>query len=1043
MPPKNKLSPPSHDIRSLFGLPAASVAVRSPFSPPDGYSNNYEEWTKEGLAKLGITSKPQVYIIQQLQHRGFVNFIAKKERMVRVIKKFDQLQAEDEGKGRLTTLRELQSQAERAEPAAPSAPPKPAALPSSSLPQGLAPIQRIDDRLKALIAAEEAEIQETVDREIGPPSEAPSDEEKEDLPPAPKRRQPDTRTFDRPDVRVVFSVVSRSEVEGIPVSYFQPESRPVQESELTMIPFGYRQDSLILDYLSKKSWLKPTPQGLLCRFCATTTREKSSYFVGTPFPYGENRHLFSRVTEHEKTHFHQEQEKTAVFAARQRLLFPPPDPVGLQGRENLVQCFFRTQHLVYTILAVISAAKQNLPVLSSVHGTQNFLGMISQDCQDQLSQAHNLTSQTIVDELITIIAQATRNLIKKLIRESPYLAMMTDEAQDIKKLSQYGVFFKVWDAQTKSSREVFWRCAANRGSSDAAGVVAHLLDMTSELGDFWQKVMSLATDGANTMKGHLSGVQQRLRADKCPLASFVWCRAHKFNLICLHTAEAFPSVQAAYDLLGDLYRFFYCGHDHGRLKTFRECIVALATMHNFIKWREIDLKSVGETRWLSHERAATTLIKCMKGVLKALEVLMEEDPRHVERQARAKDLLTRLYCPTILASINFLACLAPILNGLGKSLQSSRFCLGDFEGIYAHYVAKIKKLSEDPTASIPSSLSSSSSFSPDFEVDESNNDSDDENDASLTDSSVDSSNSTRSVAPSPPPSSTLSLWDIHLQINQWLPTLPTKLTSSWTMGFHREVVTPFISALLLSLEKEMSDLPMITSFSIYDPNYVPKDADEPVSKLRVITDHFQHSSTSASPLISAADAAELQKELPDVREVIKNRKSEWLNFSDVAWSFLADAQFNLAFPRTCQLLQVAVIFPLGTASVERLFSKLKLIKTRLRAGLFGQTLDELLMIAIELPWDPRSGLPTDLMEQLVESFRTAKASLSIISPSSSAQESSPQPSPGDMRFRLNKFLSFRDYSRVRNWAVGRRQGKFKIDTQTETSGGLLSPSDFF
>eukprot|EP01061_Rhynchopus_euleeides_P028565 TRINITY_DN4658_c0_g1_i2.p1 TRINITY_DN4658_c0_g1~~TRINITY_DN4658_c0_g1_i2.p1 ORF type:complete len:138 (-),score=2.11 TRINITY_DN4658_c0_g1_i2:161-526(-) len=38
----------------------------------------------------------------------------------------------------------------------------------------------------------------------------------------------------------------------------------------------------------------------------------------------------------------------------------------------------------------------------------------------------------------------------------------------------------------------------------------------------------------------------------------------------------------------------------------------------------------------------------------------------------------------------------------------------------------------------------------------------------------------------------------------------------------------------------------------------------------------------------------------------------------------------LTYPATCKLLQLASVLPLGTASVERLFSKLRFVSTRLR-----------------------------------------------------------------------------------------------------------------
>ena len=155
MPPKRKPPPPpSKNLRVLFGC--QPVVVRQKFEPPPGYSNNYSEWTKEELARLGIPQTAKAYIIQQCNYRGFTHFSnVKKERMVRVIQKFDELEAADDAKGRLTTLRDLQTQAEAEEPAAISEPLAPP-LPDSNMltPNHQDPsIRELEERLSCYIAS--------------------------------------------------------------------------------------------------------------------------------------------------------------------------------------------------------------------------------------------------------------------------------------------------------------------------------------------------------------------------------------------------------------------------------------------------------------------------------------------------------------------------------------------------------------------------------------------------------------------------------------------------------------------------------------------------------------------------------------------------------------------------------------------------------------------------------------------------------------------------------------------------------------------------
>ena len=59
--------------------------------------------------------------------------------------------------------------------------------------------------------------------------------------------------------------------------------------------------------------------------------------------------------------------------------------------------------------------------------------------------------------------------------------------------------------------------------------------------------------------------------------------------------------------------------------------------------------------------------------------------------------------------------------------------------------------------------------------------------------------------------------------------------------------------------------------------------------------------------------------------------------------------FGGILPVTWKLLNITMGLPVGTASVERSFSQMKLIKTRLRSRLSDLNLEHLMKIAIEGP----------------------------------------------------------------------------------------------
>ena len=60
---------------------------------------------------------------------------------------------------------------------------------------------------------------------------------------------------------------------------------------------------------------------------------------------------------------------------------------------------------------------------------------------------------------------------------------------------------------------------------------------------------------------------------------------------------------------------------------------------------------------------------------------------------------------------------------------------------------------------------------------------------------------------------------------------------------------------------------------------------------------------------------------------------------------------QITYPSCMLLLELLFLFPLSVACVERVFSKMKLIKTRLRNKLLQVSLDPLIRISTEAPYE--------------------------------------------------------------------------------------------
>ncbi len=90
--------------------------------------------------------------------------------------------------------------------------------------------------------------------------------------------------------------------------------------------------------------------------------------------------------------------------------------------------------------------------------------------------------------------------------------------------------------------------------------------------------------------------------------------------------------------------------------------------------------------------------------------------------------------------------------------------------------------------------------------------------------------------------------------------------------------------------------------------------------------------------------------------------------SDVLSDLLTNHTLKAGFPNLERLASLCVILPVTTATVERSFSDMKLVKTRLRSRLSEETLDQAMRVCIEGP----EKLSYRELETIVELWKNQK-----------------------------------------------------------------------
>ena len=149
----------------------------------------------------------------------------------------------------------------------------------------------------------------------------------------------------------------------------------------------------------------------------------------------------------------------------------------------------------------------------------------------------------------------------------------------------------------------------------------------------------------------------------------------------------------------------------------------------------------------------------------------------------------------------------------------------------------------------------------------------------------------------------------------------------------------------------------MTALSIFDPRHLPdKDSelrDYGLQQLNVLLDYYgsEHSLELNGAEIAVVPDIDKDDTLTEWRIFKRLLYNRFRNSSvqDMTSSVLASESQCLMFPNVVKLLQIYQIIPLTTATVERSFSTLKLVKTNLRNRLKDSMLDWCMRIAIEGP----------------------------------------------------------------------------------------------
>ncbi|KAL4091411.1 hypothetical protein QTP88_026107 [Uroleucon formosanum] len=274
----------------------------------------------------------------------------------------------------------------------------------------------------------------------------------------------------------------------------------------------------------------------------------------------------------------------------------------------------------------------------------------------------NVIQNDIINSIHNVIIQEL-----KLKLQNTHIAIMADETSDVGHHEQLSVVFRYFDTKTNRPIETF--ITLRRMLCVDAESIFNALDdvITCQFMLDWKNVIAVCFDGAATMAGNINGVRAKCK-NKNKNILHVHCYAHCLNLTLMDAVCAnakYSEVnKCVFDFLGTV-QFIYSFIEGSPIRH--------AVFERFAKLdgaKVRTLKSMSQTRWACRADA----VNAVKNNYKALLCTLKEINSKClipEARAKCRGLLYQLKTFEFVYCLNLMQPILQLILKVSSSLQAS------------------------------------------------------------------------------------------------------------------------------------------------------------------------------------------------------------------------------------------------------------------------------------------------------------------------------------------------------------------------------------
>lgn len=517
---------------------------------------------------------------------------------------------------------------------------------------------------------------------------------------------------------------------------------------------------------------------------------------------------------------------------------------------------------------------------------------------EQHAKNAKYTSKTIQNEILECLATMVKEEIIQEVKTSKHFSAIVDETKDVQKKEQMSFVLRYYYNGAVHESFLEFEVAEHLDASALSDKIIQCLEKHGL--EYKENLVGQGYDGAAVMRGAHAGVQAKVK-QVAKHAFYVHCSAHCLNLVIVDTVKSVADAGTFFSLLERLYVFISGSYVHNKW---------LEVQREMFDGPPRELQQLSDTRWACRHIACRNVMDRLPAIVQVLEEIASEN--HPQRAVEARGILAQI-------DLNFAGCLVLFR----KVLTDSKFLSDMLQSKtvdYAKAVELIEALKETLV-----NYRSHTSF--------------DEMWTEILDLCEQSNIDTTQRKAKRPRQTTKLLQDCVINS-----TLGQHVVPDNKHTFCASVYYPVLDNMIGEMGRRFSDtncniMQGIQALNPSSPTFLREET------VLLLADAYD------------SNTDDLKHELHQAKRLLNRKKGEKESPTTVMEFTQFLDPYQEVFYELFRLCKIAVVLPVTSASCERSFSSLRLIKTYLRSTMTEKRLSSLAVLSIE--WKRTKALDLD------------------------------------------------------------------------------------